>query len=149
LNKKILETANKVYSVKGKFYKIVHKAEMGLMPLAQDNGGYVIIDERIVDKLINNPVGLKEVFERRLHMEVKLNKDYLENFKSLVGDVNVIKSSDLIAIAHEKGLLKEYIKECYSNKTMKDFVSGALWGLKDNGCSISTNDIKEYLKILF
>ncbi|MBD3312034.1 hypothetical protein GF352_01085 [archaeon] len=147
---KILRTANSVYKVKGRSYKIVHKAEMGLVPLAEKKGtGLMLVDERIVDKLINNPLGLKKVFERRLHMKVEIDKSKLKELKSLIGDVNTVKSSDLVAIAYEKGLLKEYVRECASKKTMKDLVSGSLWGLKKSGCSISTNDIKEYNKLLF
>jgi len=150
LTKQLLEVANQVYSVKGSYYRIVSEGEIGLIPLAQaKKTNFMLIDERIVEKLINDPQRLRSIFENRLHMKVTLNKPKLKLFQSLVKDVNIIKSSDLIAIAHEKGLLKEYIKENYSTKTMKDFISGALWGLKDNGCSISTNDIKEYMKILF
>jgi len=142
---KILAVANAVYSVKGQSYKIVHKGEIGLIPL----GNNVLIDERIVEKLITDPVRLKQIFENRLHMPVSINKSKLDEFKSLTSGVMIIKSSDLIAIAHEKGLLKEYIRECMSDKTMRDFISGALWGLKKSGCSISTLDIREYMKILF
>jgi hypothetical protein len=150
LSKKILDTANKVYSVNGNDYKIVQKGEMSLVPIAQSKGSnYMLVDERIVEKLLSDPMALGRLFESRLHMKVVINKNKLEEFKLLTKGINVIKSSDLIAIAHEKGLLKGYVKESFSKKTMKDFVSGALWGLKKSGCSISTLDIKEYMKVLF
>jgi len=150
LTKQILQVANQVYSVKGSYYRIVSEGEIGLIPLAQaKKTGFMLIDERIVEKLLTDPQGLRNLFENRLHMKVTLNKPKLKLFNSLVKDISIIKSSDLIAIAHEKGLLKEYIKESHSTKTMKDFISGALWGLKNNGCSISTKDIKEYMKVLF
>lgn len=147
--KELLRIANQVFTVKSNYYKIVHKAEMGLVPLAKENEtDFMLIDERIVEKLLTDPKRLKKIFENRLHMPVKLNKDKLEKLQSLTKDINIIKSSDLVAIAYEKGLLKEYIKENYSKKTMKDLLNGALWGLKNTGCSISTNDINQYMKLL-
>jgi len=147
---KVLDVANKVFTVKGEYYKIVHKGEMGLVPLAlAKKSKFMLIDERIVEKLLTDINRLKQIFENRLHMKVTINKKYLDEFKALTDDLTVIKSSDLVAIAHEKGLLRDYVRDCMSDKTMKDFISGALWGLKKSGCSISTLDIKEYMKILF
>jgi len=150
MTNRILSNANKVFSVNGEYYKIVHPAEMSLVPLAQSNGtDSIAVDERIVDKLINNPHGLRQLLEKRLHMRVTLNNDYLKSFKDLIKDVNTIKSTDLVAIAYEKGLMNNYIRDCASKKTNRDLISGALWGLKMSGCAVSTTDINEYLKQLF
>ncbi len=149
ITKEIMNVANKIYFVKGHSYKIIHLGEVSLLSIAKDFNNYILIDERIFSKLIIDPVGLKQLFERRLHMPVVINKDNLLKFKKLVGEFNIIKSSDLIAIMKENDLLKDYIKECYSSKTEKDLVSGSLWALKMNGCAISINDINEYMRILF
>ncbi len=148
LTKKLLTVGNSIYSVRNHNYKIIHKAEMSLISLYKSAKKFMLIDERIVEKLINDPFGLKNLLERRLHMKVTIDPINLKRFQDMTKGINVIKSSDLIAVAQEKGLLKDYVKECYSNKVMKDFLSGAFWGLKNTGCAISTLDIREYLKEL-
>ncbi|MFA5406411.1 MAG: hypothetical protein WC307_03590 [Candidatus Nanoarchaeia archaeon] len=150
ITNKILNEANKVFSVNNEFFKIIHPAEMSLVQLAQENGtDSIVIDERIVDKLINNPQGLRLLLEHRLHTKVTLNKAHLKEFKALIKNVNIFKSTDLVVIAFEKGLMKDYLNDCASKKVNKDFISGALWGLKMSGCAVSTKDINEYLKQLF
>ncbi len=149
LSKKIMQLGNNIYKVKGRSYKIIHQAEMDLVPIAlKTEGSLMLIDERITNKLFYDPEGLRQLFERRLHTQVIINQEKLREFKKITSKVALFKSSDLIIIANEKGLLRDYIKECDSNKTMKDFINGVLWGLKYSGCSISTNDINEYMKLI-
>ncbi|HLE06492.1 MAG TPA: hypothetical protein VI790_04000 [Candidatus Nanoarchaeia archaeon] len=145
ITNRLLDIANKIYSVKGDYYHVVHEGELGLIPLAIQNKSYTLAtDERIFFKMITDPEGLKRLFENRLHTAVTINQDKLNEFKELTKDIDVFKSSDLVAIAYEKGLMNEYIKECESKKLGRDLLTGSLWALKMSGCSISTLDIKEY-----
>lgn len=145
LTNKLVDIANKIYSVKGDDYHVLHEGELGLIPLAIENKSYTLVcDERIFSRMITDPEGLKRIFENRLHTAVSINQDKLNEFKELTKDIEIFKSSDLIAIAYEKGLMNEYIRECASKKLGKDLLTGSLWALKMSGCSISMLDIKEY-----
>lgn len=146
----ILDMANSLLTVKGNNFSVVHKGEMSLIPLARMKGSeYIIIDERMTEKIITDPERLKHILENRLHMDVSINSSIMHELHELTKDLTVIKSSDLLAIAYEKGLLDDFTRNCPGRKIKQEFINGALWGLKNEGCAISTLDISAYMKELF
>jgi hypothetical protein len=61
----------------------------------------------------------------------------------------VIRSTELVTIAYEKGLLDRLTEN--AKKIVPDInkavLEGALWGVKLNGCSVKEDEITDILKM--
>ncbi len=149
LTRKLLNLANSIFSARGKYIKILHKGEISLFSLGYSLKAHaILIDERITSRLITKPELLKEILESRLHERISVNEHNLHRFKSIINTYTIIKSSDLVSIAFEKGYFDKYLEERGATHLKKSFLEGVLWGLKDSGCAISMNDIREYLRVV-
>jgi hypothetical protein len=107
------------------------------------------MDERTLRLLIEDPEGLGEVLTRRLRTKIRIDKDTLNRFRNEAGKVNIIRSTELVVVAYDLGIMDKYISvgKKVHNEFRKDMLSGALWGLKYKGCAISVNEIKEILRL--
>jgi len=149
-SKYLLDLANSVYFAKDKPIKIVQKAEMDAISLVLHYGsGALVMDERTLRLLIEDPEGLGEVLTRRLRTKIRIDKDTLNRFRNEAGKVNIIRSTELVVVAYDLGIMDKYISvgKKVHNEFRKDMLSGALWGLKYKGCAISVNEIKEILRL--
>ena len=149
LSSELLELANDIFLVKGEPMKILHKAEVDVLALAIHlKSDALLTDERALRLLIENPTKLQKLMENKLHTKIMLNKGKLDVFRELTKNINVMRSTELITIAYELGLLNRYItaKKIVHNKYKKSLLEGALWALKLKGCSISEEEIKEIIK---
>ncbi|MBW2978088.1 hypothetical protein KY331_04550 [Candidatus Woesearchaeota archaeon] len=144
---KLLFLANHSFRSHGKWIKIVHEAEIEV--LAADavlDASAVVIDERTVRIFLENSPKLTELMEKRLHSKIKPHKNNIKDFKKILEDVQVIRSTEIVTIAYKLGLLDEYqIKEIDSPK--KRLLDAALWALKIRGCAISKKEIEEIIKL--
>jgi len=144
---KLINLANHSFKAHGKWIKIVHDAEIEV--LAADSvldSEAVVIDERTVRMLLENSLKLTELMEKRLHCKIKPNKNNIKDFKKILEDVQIIRSTELITIAYRLGLLNDYLlKEIESPK--KRLLDAALWALKIRGCAISKKEIEEIIKL--
>ncbi len=137
----ILHEANTIYSVRGKPLKIIHRAETEALALAGEmNADALLMDERTTRLLLENPHRLKKLLSHRNKSKVSLNEEKLNHLKSILPEVPVIRSTDLIAVAYEKGFLKPYGGDDIQ------VLDAALTALKLSGCSISWTELQEYKK---
>ena len=147
---KLLNLANHSFKTQGRWIKIVHEAEIEV--LAADailDSEAVVIDERTVRMLLENSLKLTELMEKRLHCKIKPNKNNIKDFKKILEDVQIIRSTELVTIAYRLGLLNEYLPERspsvkYPKKRLLD---AALWAVKIKGCSISKREIDEIIRL--
>ncbi len=135
-----MNLANSIYINKRKKIKIVHEGEIETIAM-QNN--ICVIDERTTRMLIENPLKLKELLEKKLHSKIHIDVKNLNEFKELTKDVKIIRSTELMTIAFEKGLFKDFIPK----GKRKDFLDGLLWGLKLRGCAISSDEINQILRL--
>ncbi len=136
----LMNLANSIYINKRKKIKIVHEGEIETIAM-QNN--ICVIDERTTRMLIENPLKLKELLEKKLHSKIHIDVKNLNEFKELTKDVKIIRSTELMTIAFEKGLFKDFIPK----GKRKDFLDGLLWGLKLRGCAISSDEINQILRL--
>lgn len=137
---KVLEIANSIFTVKGRNLHIVDAGEIEALMLALNlKAEAFVVDERTMRLLIEAPYELRGIFEKKLHTQVHVNKNKLDEFSRMFKKIKVIRSSELILIAYEKGLLKYYLPEFKK----KEIVDGLLWGLRLRGCAISSEEIFE------
>jgi predicted nucleic acid-binding protein len=139
---RVLAAANKIYSIRGKNLKIIHEAECEVLALAREFGAKaILIDERITRLLIEDPGALKELLSHRNKAKVKMDEVWLKKFQEMVPDVSIIRSSEVVGIAYEKGLLTRM-----HNVEDKMVLDAALSALKFSGCAITWEEIADYQK---
>lgn len=124
---------------------IMQKGEMEALALAAiyDADG-IVVDERVTRTIIENPYGLKNHMERKLHTKLSVNKGELSKLSDELDDIPLIRSTELIAVAFEKGILDKYFKPKSISK--KDVLEAALWSVKLRGCSITDKEIYEIIE---
>lgn len=147
---KLLEIANRSFQTRGRWIKIVHPAE--IETLAADavlDAEAVVIDERTVRILLENSLMLTELMEKKLHCKIKPNKNNIKDFKKILEDVHIIRSTELITIAYKLGLLDKYLikKSNIIKSPKKRLLDASLWALKVRGCAISKKEIEEIVKL--
>lgn len=143
----LLNLANKIYYAFDNPINIVHYGEMSSVALAIiNNADAMVVDERNTRILIEEPETLLKILKKKIRTEIKINKKNLEKFKELTKKIKLIRSVELIIVAYDLGLLKDYLMK--DNKQPNRLLLEALlWGLKLNGCSISDKEINKIIKI--
>jgi len=145
----VLENVNSVYSSKesikarspGGKIKILDKAEVDALLLADQLKGVYVVDERTLRMFVEEPENLRRLLENKLHTKISMDSDILKRFRY---KVDIIRSTELMTVALENGLLDHFVK----NGNKKDILDGLLWGLRLRGCAISTEEINDMIKLV-
>ena len=140
----LLKLANKSFKTKGRWIRIVQDAEIEILALACGLGCNVVIDERTVRLLIENPKSLSSLLERRLHSKVIMNSQNVERFLKEVASVQIIRSVELAAVAFEMGLFNHLVPKIKNGKNV--LVDAVMWGMKLHGCAVTQAEINELKK---
>ena len=150
---KLLFLANSVFISKenlqvkspGGKLNILQKGEIEAIALcAELNADAYVVDERTMRLFMEDSEGLKTILEGKLHTSVSVDNKMLSDFKKQINGVNIIRSSELMMVALEKGMFNEYI----NIKNKRELVDAILWGLRLRGCAISTEEINETIKLV-
>lgn len=150
LYEKIDHFANKIFSSGDAYINIIHSGEIETLCLClKAKAEAIVIDERNTRLLIEDPIKLKERLERKLHRRIKVDEYRLKELKELFKNIKVIRSAELVSVAYELNIFKEYyvseIKEFDENFDY-DLLKGLLWGVKLKGCSISEEEINRIIE---
>ena len=141
----LLSIANNCFSAFGHNMNLVHEAEMSAIVLyLQKKADAFVVDERTTRLLIENPKKLRHILEHNLNTKITENKNNLNEFKKITGDVRMIRSVELATISYEKGLLDKYIANMPNSK--ETLLESVLWGIKLNGCAVSKKEIEQILR---
>ncbi len=146
LTNKLLGLANNSFFAQGNPIKLVHYGEMsGLAVAILDESEAYVVDERTTRLIIENPNKLKNILRHTLHTEIKVNKQVFKELKGLIGNIKIIRSTELATIAYELGILDIYLTNL--NYPKETLIESVLWGLKLNGCSVSRKDIERIIRL--
>lgn len=139
-SKRLMKLANNIFFARGSPIKLIEQGESEMICLAKQLGiEHILVDERTTRILIEAPLTLKEHFEQELGVNIMINKSNLRELSHEISALKVLRSSELVMLAYEKGFFKNY-------KNMeKKALEAALYKLKDAGCSISFDEISIYL----
>ena len=141
----LLSIANNCFSAFGHNMNLVHEAEMSAIVLyLQKKADAFVVDERTTRLLIENPKKLRHILEHNLNTKITENKNNLNEFKKITGDVRMIRSVELATISYEKGLLDKYVANMPNSK--ETLLESVLWGIKLNGCAVSKKEIEQILR---
>lgn len=144
---KLLSLANSIFTAYGKNINIVHKAEItGIELCINLNADAFVVDERTSRLLLENPIDLKNILEKKLHTNISINNENLKQFKEQTKGVKPIRSVELVTVAYELGLLDKFILDI--EEPRKNLIDSLLWGVKLNGCAVSKQEIDEIMQLV-
>ncbi len=146
----LMTLANNIFQADNHNIIILHKAEVESLALTLlIEADALVIDERTTRLLIEDSLKLKHLLEKKLHTKITINKENLNYFKKETKNVKILRSSELMIMAFEFGLFKDYekSKKIIENNLKRELLDGILWGLRLKGCAISTEEINEILRI--
>ena len=136
----ILSKINNCFFAKGKAIELIHKGEAEMIALAKLQGiKYLAIDERTTRILIESPEEQKRILENKLHVKIKVDQKRLDEFKSMVNGLKIIRSVDILVRAYDMDLFG------VEESRQRDLLRGILWECKNLGCAITRKEIDMYL----
>lgn len=139
----ILDLMNSIYQCKGNPLRIVHEAEVETLSAACAlEQPTLVIDERTVRLLLEDPESLRKLMEKRLHAPVTMNRKTAADVNKMLCDLRIIRSAELVAVAYTHGLFQNIVPA----KGKGILLDALLWGVKTNGCSITEREIEEIKK---
>ncbi len=144
---KLLAIANNIFKSKNDYIKILDLAEVECLALAIIlNSNALIVDERTIRLLVEDPYKLSKLLKKKLGKDIKVDTKKLKEFNSRISKINILRSSELIIAAYELKILDKYItNKGFHPELKKDLLDGALWAVKLHGCSITDDEIEEIL----
>ncbi|MFH1510491.1 MAG: hypothetical protein ABIF10_02270 [Candidatus Woesearchaeota archaeon] len=140
LGRQLLDIANRIYLAKGHPISVVHRGEMESVAAALSlNASAIVVDERTTRMLLEDPVGLAAILERKLHTPVRTDKDMLQKFQEQTKSLVPIRSLELALVAYELGFLDKFLFSIENPR--ETLLDAMLWGLKLDGCAVSQDEI--------
>lgn len=138
--KRIMDAANGMFYIKGKPLRLIQFGESEMLALAKELGvENILLDERTARMLIEAPFRLKEHFEKEFNVNVMVNKTSYRELASRVSSLTAIRSSELAMLAYEKGYFSNF------ENLQEEALEAALYKVKFSGCSISFDEIAQYM----
>jgi hypothetical protein len=131
----ILGIANGLFFVGGKPLRVLHFAEAECMA---SGFSCFATDEKTARQLVEDPLLLKPVLEFEYGEKVSVNRDALAALGEILSGTRVLRSSEFLFVAAEKGFFDDFGNE------KKQALHAALYALRRAGCSISFRELKEY-----
>ena len=133
----IFERANHIFKADDEWIKITHTGEascLALYNLLRDKGYNVtiVIDERTMRMLCENPRNLHKLLEKKLHRQITMKEENLSSFK----DFNIIRSTELYFVAYKKNLINLPVPPDKA-------IDALFYAAKYKGCSISAAEIEQ------
>jgi hypothetical protein len=141
---KLLDLANNMFYVRHQPIKIIQGGEAECLALlGLTDADCLAVDERTTRMLVEQPHALIDIFKRKYDTgDVRIDEDKYVKFRELIGPVSVLRSVDLFAYAHKHDLLGADFQS-------PENVKAALYSLKIKGCSVSFQEIDEYISSLY
>ncbi len=138
---------NSIFSARGNNLQIVHLGEVESLAIALKlDAEALVVDERTIRLLIEAPMALYELLQRKLHTKIAINKPAFEEFKRMICNIKIIRSVEIATRAYELGLLDHYLPYDLPD-AKKELLTAVLWGMKLDGCSVSQKEIDEIVDI--
>lgn len=143
----IMDKANSIYRVGKQPLKIIHLGEAEVMALLSElEADAFLVDERTTRLLVEDPEGLRELLSRKNNRGVDMDRRVLSELQEILPTETIIRSTELAAIAYEKGLFRDMLG--IDGVKQEKVLEAILCSLKFSGCSISWNEINKYRRLV-
>lgn len=140
LTERILDGFNSSYLVNNRPLRILHRGEAEALSLTRSRDvEALLVDERTTRLLMEDPEQLRRLLSRQNNQNVRLDARRIEDTRRMIPKVTVIRSSEVAAVAYERGVLSKYLSEGEGN-----LLEAVLCALKFSGCSITWGEIEDY-----
>lgn len=131
----ILEKVNSAFFGGNRYIHILDLGETSCLALGEilNKKGIqnvLAVDERTTRILVEKPENLRKLFEKKIHIQIEVKNENLEEFKNL----KIIRSTELAYVLWKKKLIK------LKNGEVLD---GLLYAMKLRGAAISDEEINE------
>jgi hypothetical protein len=140
ITKDVMNKMNSTFFGQGNAMHIIDAGEASCLALSKlldekKIKNIVSVDERTIRLLCEKPENLFAIFQKKLHTNVKFNRENIESFK----DFKFIRSTELIFIAYKRGLIRL--------RNEGSVLDALLYAMKLNGCSVSDDEINEMKRL--
>ena len=137
--KEIMDKANTSFHGAGKDIHLIELGEASVLAISKILNekkikNVVAVDERTTRSLSETPQELRKYLEQKLHTKIEVKQEKVDFFK----EFKFIRSTELIFVAHKKGILR--LKGTEN-------LSAVLYALKYKGCAISGSEVQEMKKL--
>jgi len=132
----------------GRYAKIFHLGEAEAVALTRHlDTNVLLIDEKTTRFLIEDPMELERIIERRTKAKVFINEDSLQKFLTYTKNIRIMRSAELALAAYEAGLFRSFRSSEIDQE--RNIVSGLLHAIRNSGCAIGSSEIDEYVSLEF
>lgn len=139
--KTVLEAANALFEVGRKTLTVLHEGEAQcIAALDFVSNAALLVDEKTARLLIESPELLLQALETEYADAVRINEDALEDLRAITSGVKVLRSSEVLSVVSRRGYFDEY------SEAKSEAFHASLYALKSAGCSISFEELKEYME---
>jgi hypothetical protein len=146
---RLLDTANSIYAIRGQRLKMLHYAEISVLAACMElKADAIVVDERTTRLLLENPDKIAELLRKKMYATPFVDTARLNALRAELKGIKVIRSTELAAIAYERGLLHDYVADPkFVEHPKQELLEAILWGLKLAGCAIAEKEINHLLKL--
>lgn len=144
--KELKDLANSSFRLKNKTLDVLQAGEVESVASALDTKSSMVMDERTLRLFIENYRAMKSLLERRNKSKVIADEVKMKKFSTILRDVPIIRSIELVSIAYKMGFLNSYVPPRKYGKNI--LVDAVLWATKFNGCAVTEHEIEEIKQVL-
>ncbi len=135
----LLSLANSLFVVRGEPLEIMQEGETECLAVFEGvSASALLVDEKTTRMLVEAPLKLFDAMSSEYEGRVTLNEDALAQWRELTKGIFIMRSSELLALCAERGFFRQYGK--YEDAALHS----ALLALRNAGCSLTTNELREY-----
>lgn len=136
----MIKIANSIFVSSKRDIQLIHNGEASCLALSRilldkKIPHVIAIDERTTRMLSEKPENLKDLLQKKMNTQVRINKKEFKYFRGF----RFIRSSELMYVAWKKGLVP--LKDGGS------VLDALLFAVKFKGCAISGDEIEEIKRI--
>ncbi len=141
----IESAANTAIRVDGKPLQLIHSGEaecLALLKLSSEKQKTLLVDEKTVRLLLESPNKLVERLRGEYEGRVEIDNAAMNSFGAGLERVTVVRSTELVAVAASLGFFADY------GQLAGDAARTALGALQLAGCSISSDELRDYASLV-
>ena len=134
--------ANCSFKIGNQNMEVVQSGEIESVVCALKAGAEAIVmDERTLRLFIENNREMKSLLERRFKRSVSVDVEKIKQFSKELGNIQIIRSVELVGVAYKMGLLDSYIPAQKDGRSL--LVESVLWAAKYNGAAVTEHEVEE------
>lgn len=142
-SQEVLSLANSLMLVDGRPLELIQLGEADCLGLVlSGNADAVVIDEKTLKLLVENPNKMRELLRGEYSGKVGFNEAALRKWQQLTRGVKIIRSAEILAVAGRLGYFR------FFQEDEEAAFHASIFALKGYGCSITKEELREFEQII-